>query len=81
MAHSRTVEAAAMLMIGDGVLAAIAPTRHSLLWTTSGRFGQLVHWFTERPQFVRTLGLLGVAAGVYLANRQWSALAHERHSF
>jgi hypothetical protein len=44
MTHARTLESAAMVMIGDGVLAAVAPTRHSLVWTTPGRFGRLMHW-------------------------------------
>ena len=66
-----------MVMIGDGVLAAAAPRRHSQLWATSGRFGDLMRWCAVRPRLVRALGLVESGAGYWLARRQWGRSRQE----
>ena len=68
--RERLLETVEMAMIGDGMLAAAAPQRHSLLWATSGRFGKLMHWFAARPSVVRALGIAEFGAGFWLARRQ-----------
>ncbi len=61
-----------MLAIGDGVIALVAPRRHSLLW----RFGpkgykELMERFAERPGLVRLLAAAEVGTGLWLALRQY----------
>ncbi len=66
------VELIAMLVIGDGVIALVAPRRHSLLW----RFGpegyrRAMEAFAERPALVRALAAAEICAGLWLALRQY----------
>jgi hypothetical protein len=66
-------ELIAMLAIGDGVVALVAPRRHSLLW----RFGpesyqRAMKEFAERPALVRLLAATEVGLGLWLALRQYS---------
>jgi hypothetical protein len=68
----RIAELAAMVVIGDGVIALVAPRRHSLLW----RFGpegyrRLMETFAGRPALVRVLAAVEVAGGLWLALRQY----------
>jgi hypothetical protein len=65
-------EVIAMLMIGDGTLALVAPRRHMLLW----RFGpesykRLAEAFARRPALTRLLAAVEVAGGLWLALRQY----------
>ncbi len=65
-------ELIAMLAIGDGVIALVAPRRHSLLW----RFGpesyrRAMEAFAERPALTRSLALAEVGLGLWLALRQY----------
>ncbi len=68
----RLLELGAMLAIGDGVIALVAPRRHSLLW----RFGpegykELMEGFAERPNLVRLLAAAEIGIGLWLALRQY----------
>jgi hypothetical protein len=65
------LETLAMLMIGDSVLALISPRRHVALWISGPGFWQrTVTPLLRRPNLVRTLGLAGLVAGVWLAWRE-----------
>jgi hypothetical protein len=75
--RNRILEALGMVVIGDRVLAAAAPRGHSRLWTTSGRFGNLMRWCEARPQFVRGPGLVESAAGFW-PRQQRARLWHSR---
>jgi hypothetical protein len=67
----RLKELLAMMMIGEGVIAAIAPRRHTLLWNTGPRpLRRLVVYFARRPQITRILGAAEVGLGYWLARRQ-----------
>ncbi|MEW6638616.1 MAG: hypothetical protein AB1425_17580 [Actinomycetota bacterium] len=72
MDKKRFTELIAMLAIGDGVIALVAPRRHSLLW----RFGpegyrRAMEAFAERPALTRVLAAVEVAGGLWLALRQY----------
>ncbi len=72
MVMRRLLELGATLAIGDGVVALIAPRRHSLLW----RFGpegykRAVEVFAERPALIRILAAAEIAGGLWLALRQY----------
>src|SRR5215216_3019753 len=61
----RLLELLAMLAVGDGLIALVAPRRHSLLW----RFGpegykELMERFAERPNLVRLLAAAEIGAGL-----------------
>lgn len=61
-----------MLAIGDGVVALIAPRRHSLLW----RFGpegykRTEAGFAQCPNLVRVLATAEIGGGIWLVLRQY----------
>lgn len=67
-AVSRTLEMAAVFMIGDGVLGLLQPKRHVDLWRSRlGVVDALVRPFADRPARRRGYGALQVVAGVALA--------------
>lgn len=64
----RTLEMAAIFMIGDGVLGLLQPRRHVDLWRS--RFAgadALVRPFANRPGRRRLYGLVQLVAGILLA--------------
>ncbi len=68
----RFMELLAMLIVGDGVIALVAPRRHSLLW----RFGpegyrRAMEAFAEHPGLVRVLAAVEVVGGLWLALGQY----------
>ena len=70
-AMRRLIELAAIMAIGEGVVALLAPKRYSLLW----RFGpesyrRLMTQFAERPALVRLFAAAEVGIGLWLALRQ-----------
>jgi hypothetical protein len=70
--RSRLVELTAIMMIGDGVLAVIAPKEHLRLWQ-KGPTGweKVTRRFQRRPGLTRTLGAVEIALGVWLAKSQY----------
>jgi hypothetical protein len=61
---------AAMLMIGDGVFAAVTPRRHAKRWQDGpGWWRRLLATFRRRPALTRALGLAEIAAGIVWARR------------
>jgi hypothetical protein len=73
---ARLTEAGAMLMIGDGVLGVLQPASHCRVWRGgASRWGAAIDWFAAHPQLVRAIGAAELAAGIWLARRQYRALA------
>jgi hypothetical protein len=73
MVTRRLLELGAMLAIVDGVVALIAPQRHSLLW----RFGpegykRTVEGFAQCPNLVRVLAAAEIGGGMWLVLKQYT---------
>lgn len=72
MIARRLKEIVAILIIGDGVLAMVAPRRHPGLWWSGPKgYEQLMEALLERPRLKRSLGVGQVVLGLLLASRQW----------
>ncbi len=68
----RLKETAAVVTIGDGVIALLAPREHSYLWETGPEsMRRLVRFFADSPIYMRILGATQIAFGVWLAFRQY----------
>ncbi len=69
----RLKELLGMLMVGDGVLGTIAPQEHCLLWRQGPpTWEKMIDFFVRRPQLTRLLAMGELAAGLWLAERQWN---------
>jgi hypothetical protein len=69
--QKRVLESLAMLTIGDGLLAALQPRRHVLLWESGPRvWRNSMRPFIRNPGLTRLLGLAAVGWALWLANRQ-----------
>jgi hypothetical protein len=68
----RLKETLAILTIGDGTMGLIAPREHSILWE-AGPEGvrKVARFFADNPHYMRLLGSVQVAFGVWLALRQY----------
>lgn len=72
MIAQRLKELLAILIIGDGVLALVAPRRHPRLWKFGPQgYQQLMQAFSERPIMKRFSGVGQIGLGLWLASRQW----------
>jgi hypothetical protein len=68
----RLKETFAILTVGDGIIAVIFPTEHSLLWEFGpARVRKLARFFAENPNLMGLLGSAQVAFGIWLAQRQY----------
>ncbi len=68
----RLLELGAMLAIGDGMVALVAPRRHSLLWKFGPKsYKQAMEGFAKHPALVRILAAAEIAGGLWLALRQY----------
>jgi hypothetical protein len=68
---TRITEFLAMLLVGDGVLSAIDPERHCLLWEIGPEpCRKAMDEFATHPAVTRVLGALEAAAGIWIASRQ-----------
>lgn len=64
----RGLEVAGMLLIGDGLMAAVDPRRHARLWRAgpeSWRRGMA--YFERRPVLLSAVGVAEAAVGFWLA--------------
>jgi hypothetical protein len=69
---NRLKESIAMMSIGDGMLALIAPRNHVALWLLGPkRLRKLTLWFAENPTYTRIGGIAEVGLGIWLALRQY----------
>jgi hypothetical protein len=73
---NRLKESMAMISIGDGVLALIAPRNHVALWLLGPkRLRKLTLWFVENPIYTRLGGIAEIGLGIWLALRQYRETA------
>ncbi len=73
---NRLKESIAMLSIGDGVLALIAPRNHTTLWLLGPkRVRKLSAWFAENPLYTRLGGIVETGLGLWLGLRQYKEAA------
>lgn len=60
-----------MLLIGDGLLSALHPRRHCLLWEVGPEpCRRMVDEFVEHPELTRAAGAVEALLGFWLATRQ-----------
>ena len=73
MWSNRLKETFAVVTIGDGVVALLAPRQHSLLWGDVGPESarKIARFFADNPNYMRLLGLTQIAFGVWLAFEQY----------
>jgi hypothetical protein len=69
----RLKETFAIVTIGDGVVALLAPRQHSLLWGDIGPESarKIARFFADNPNYMRLLGVTQIAFGVWLAFEQY----------
>ena len=68
----RLTETFAIITIGDGAMELLAPKEHSLLWETGPESARKVaRFFADNPNYMRLLGVIQIAFGVWLALRQY----------
>ncbi|HEX4124924.1 MAG TPA: hypothetical protein VHY37_09390 [Tepidisphaeraceae bacterium] len=66
----RLLECVAMMMIGDGLLAAIDPKRHMKLWEQGPHLWErIMQPWVKRPELTRWLGAAELVAGICLAQQ------------
>jgi hypothetical protein len=79
MIDPRVKELAAMMLIGDGVLALMYPRQHALLWKIGPQaFKNFMQAFADRPGLTQLLGAAEAGIGVWLASRQLSDVRENR---
>ncbi|HRX86607.1 MAG TPA: hypothetical protein P5572_16410 [Phycisphaerae bacterium] len=75
----RLLETAAMMVIGDSVLALVAPRRHVALWKDGPRWWErMAEPFIRNPNMTRALGAAGLGLGIWLAQRNEPTAAPAR---
>ena len=73
---NRIAESAGMLMIGDGVLGLLRPSRHCLIWRGGPNWWrESVDWFARHPDVTRAAAAAEIGAGLWLAFRSQIAIA------
>ncbi len=78
MLNERIKEIAAIVMIGDGVLGVVSPRRHLKLWYRGpAAWQKLVSGCLRHTGLIRLMGVAEVAAGIWLAQREWERVASE----
>jgi hypothetical protein len=71
MMERRIKELVAIVTIGDGVVALLAPRGHALLWKMGpARLRRAAQWFADRPNLLRLIAASQIAWGVWLALKQ-----------
>ncbi len=68
---TRTKHFAAMVLIGDGVMALIHPVADANAWKRGPKpWRALMHGLAKRPTLTRAIGAAQIAAGIYWALKQ-----------
>jgi hypothetical protein len=71
--NRRGRESLGLLLVGDGVLATVAPENHCLLWLRGpSGWRRMVSFFADHPALTRAIGVAEAGTGLWLASRQWS---------
>ncbi|HVG26850.1 MAG TPA: hypothetical protein VM865_04535 [Acidobacteriaceae bacterium] len=64
---------AAMILIGDGVMALVRPQQDALAWKKGPKpWRDLMHALHQRPAVTRVIGIAQIAGGIYWAIQQES---------
>jgi hypothetical protein len=67
----RITELLALFLVGDGILSAVDPKRHCLLWEIGPESCRhAMDEFARHPAVTRVVGAVEAIAGVWLASRQ-----------
>jgi hypothetical protein len=67
----RTKHFAAMVLIGDGVMAVVHPTKDAKAWKKGPKVWQrLMHELAKRPGLTRAIGVMQIVGGVWWALKQ-----------
>lgn len=73
MTGKRLKEITAMMMIGEGLLAVLIPSRHAHLWKFGpAAYQRAVDYFEDHPNTTRLLGAGEIGLGLWMALRQTS---------
>ena len=68
---TRAKHFAAMVLIGDGVMALIHPVADANVWKRGPKpWRDLMHGLSKRPTLTRAIGAAQLAAGIYWALKQ-----------
>ena len=68
---TRAKHFAAMVLIGDGVMALIHPVADANAWKRGPKpWRDLMHGLSKRPNLTRAIGVAQIAAGIYWALKQ-----------
>jgi hypothetical protein len=68
---TRAKHFAAMVMIGDGVMAMIDPERDAKAWKKGPKvWRDFMHSLSKRPNLTRAIGMAQVAGGIWWALKQ-----------
>ena len=71
MSGSRIIERLGIAMIGEGLMAALRPRGYMGLWDCGPKWLRaMVASWARHPEMTRTVGILELFAGAYLALRQ-----------
>ena len=74
MTGNRLRELLAILLVGDGVMALAAPSRHSRLWQIGPAWmRRMMQPFVDHPGMTRLTAIGQIGTGLWLASRQWPA--------
>jgi uncharacterized protein YjeT (DUF2065 family) len=74
MVTKRIVQLIGMVLIGDGILSALAPKRHARLWRGGPKgWRRLMRNAEREPDRTRSFGVAEAALGLWLARRQLSS--------
>ena len=67
----RIIEVLGLMLIGEGVVGAVFPTRYSLFWKIGPQWmRKTVTALAERPKTTRLLCAAEIAAGLWIAARE-----------
>jgi len=68
---TRAKHFAAMVLIGDGVMALIRPERDAKAWRTGPKaWRNLMHGLSKRPVLTRAIGVAQIVGGIWWALKQ-----------
>jgi hypothetical protein len=71
LSPTRAKHFAAMVMIGDGVMALIDPAQDARAWKKGPKVWRgLMHGLSKRPGLTRLIGVAQIAGGIYWALKQ-----------
>ncbi len=68
---ARAKHFAAMVLIGDGVMAVVHPEKDASAWKTGPKpWRDLMHGLSERPNLTRAIGVVQIVGGIWWALHQ-----------